>query len=125
MGLDTVELVMEIEDAFDISIPDDQASKMLTVGDVYEFILEQTADSTLRSSTCLTAVTFYDLRLHLRSLGLSDAAMRMNCLKGFKTDGYCRLHSAIRTEQEDHPNDVKQDYRFCLDGFRNPHPCVQ
>ncbi len=41
MGLDTVELVMEIEDAFDISIPDDQASKMLTVGDVYEFILER------------------------------------------------------------------------------------
>jgi hypothetical protein len=55
MGLDTVELVMEIEEAFDISIPDDRASKMLTVGDVYEFILEKTADSTLKSSTCLSA----------------------------------------------------------------------
>jgi acyl carrier protein len=32
----TVELVMEIEEAFDISIPGDQASEMLTVGDVYE-----------------------------------------------------------------------------------------
>jgi acyl carrier protein len=76
MGLDTVELVMEIEDAFDISIPDDQASKMLTVGDVYEFILEKTADSTLRSSTCLTAVAFYDLRRHVRSLGLSHSEIR-------------------------------------------------
>lgn len=76
MGLDTVELVMEIEEAFDISIPDDRASKMLTVGDVYEFILEKTADSTLKSSTCLSAAAFYDLRRHVRSLGLSYSEIR-------------------------------------------------
>ncbi len=76
MGLDTVELVMEIEEAFDISIPDDRASTMLTVGDVYEFILEKTADSSLKSSTCLTAAAFYDLRRHVRSLGLSHSSIR-------------------------------------------------
>ncbi len=76
MGLDTVELVMEIEEAFDISIPDDRASKMLTVGDVYNFILEKTADSTLKSSTCLTAAAFYELRRHVRSLGLSHSSIR-------------------------------------------------
>ncbi len=76
MGLDTVELVMEIEEAFDISIPDDRASKMLTVGDVYEFILEKTADSTLKSDTCLSAAAFYELRKHVRSLGLSDSKIR-------------------------------------------------
>lgn len=76
MGLDTVELVMKIEEAFDISIPDDRASKMLTVGDVYEFILEKTADSTLKSSTCLSAAAFYDLRRHVRSLGLSYSEIR-------------------------------------------------
>jgi acyl carrier protein len=76
MGLDTVELVMEIEEAFDISIPDDRASKMLTVGDVYEFILEKTADSTLKSSTCLSAAAFYDLRRHVRSLGLFHSEIR-------------------------------------------------
>jgi hypothetical protein len=76
MGLDTVELVMEIEEAFDISIPDERASKMLTVGDVYEFLLEKTADSTLKSSICLTAVTFYDLRRQLHSLGLSHSEIR-------------------------------------------------
>lgn len=76
MGLDTVELVMEIEEAFDISIPDDRASQMLTVGDVYEFILENTADSTLKSSTCLSAAAFYDLRQHLRSLELPNSEIR-------------------------------------------------
>ena len=76
MGLDTVEIVMEIEEAFDISIPDDLASKMLTVGDVYEFILERTSDSTLKSSTCLTAAAFYDLRRHVRSLGLTHSPIR-------------------------------------------------
>jgi acyl carrier protein len=76
MGLDTVELVMEIEEAFDISIPDDRASNMLTVGDLYEFILEKTADSTLKSSTCLSAAAFYDLRRHVRSLGLPHSEIR-------------------------------------------------
>jgi acyl carrier protein len=60
MGLDTVELVMEIEEAFDISIPDDRASKMLTVGDVYEFILEKTTDATLQSSASLTAADVWN-----------------------------------------------------------------
>ena len=76
MGLDTVELVMEIEEAFDISIPDDRAGNMLTVGDVYEFILEKTAGTSLKSSTCLTSALFYDLRRHIRSLGLSPADLR-------------------------------------------------
>ena len=42
MGIDTGEPVMEIEEAFDISIPDDRASEMTTVGEVYQFILNTT-----------------------------------------------------------------------------------
>jgi len=37
-SLDTVELVMEFEDEFDTSIPDDQAEKIRTVGEAIEFI---------------------------------------------------------------------------------------
>ena len=37
-SLDTVELVMEIEDAFDLSIPDQDAEKIQTVGDVISYI---------------------------------------------------------------------------------------
>ncbi|MEZ6241738.1 MAG: acyl carrier protein [Phycisphaerales bacterium] len=37
-SLDTVELVMEFEDEFETSIPDDQAEKIRTVGQAIDFI---------------------------------------------------------------------------------------
>tara|TARA_R110002073_G_scaffold275332_1_gene438983 strand:- start:158195 stop:158443 length:249 start_codon:yes stop_codon:yes gene_type:complete len=37
-SLDTVELVMEFEDEFETSIPDDQAEKIQTVGQAVAFI---------------------------------------------------------------------------------------
>ena len=37
-SLDTVELIMEFEKEFDISIPDDQAEKISTVGDAISYI---------------------------------------------------------------------------------------
>ena len=37
-SLDTVELVMEFEDEFETSIPDDQAEKIQTVGQAVDFI---------------------------------------------------------------------------------------
>ena len=39
-SLDTVELVMELEDKFGNEIPDDQAEKLQTVGDVIKYIEE-------------------------------------------------------------------------------------
>ena len=42
-SLDTVELVMEFEDEFDINIPDDAEGKIKTVGDTVKFIEEQIA----------------------------------------------------------------------------------
>jgi acyl carrier protein len=37
-SLDTVELVMELEEEFDINIPDDAAEKIQTVGEAISFI---------------------------------------------------------------------------------------
>lgn len=40
-SLDTVELVMELEDEFDLTIPDDEAEKMKTVGEAIDYIKKQ------------------------------------------------------------------------------------
>ncbi len=38
-SLDTVELIMELEDAFEMSIPDEEAEKIQTVGQAIEYIV--------------------------------------------------------------------------------------
>ncbi|MCB0636776.1 MAG: acyl carrier protein [Lewinella sp.] len=40
-SLDTVELIMEFEKEFDISIPDDQAENIQTVGHAIEYLQSQ------------------------------------------------------------------------------------
>ncbi|MDR2868771.1 MAG: acyl carrier protein [Bacteroidales bacterium] len=42
-SLDTVELIMEFEKEFGLSIPDDEAEKIVTVGDAIKFITEHQA----------------------------------------------------------------------------------
>jgi acyl carrier protein len=39
-SLDTVELVMEFEDEFEMSIPDEEAEKIQTVGQAIDYIVE-------------------------------------------------------------------------------------
>lgn len=42
-SLDTVELVMALEEEFGIEIPDEDAEKMVSVGDAIKYIEEKTA----------------------------------------------------------------------------------
>ena len=37
-SLDTVELIMQLEEAFDLQIPDEDAEKIATVGDAVKYI---------------------------------------------------------------------------------------
>lgn len=43
-SLDTVELVMALEEEFKIEIPDEDAEKITTVGDAIKYIEERTSD---------------------------------------------------------------------------------
>lgn len=44
-SLDIVELVMTLEETFDIEIPDDDAEKMQTISDAISYLKERVGDS--------------------------------------------------------------------------------
>jgi hypothetical protein len=68
MGLDTVELVMEVEKSFGITIRDEDAEKILTIGDLYHYVLAKLDGPVLTTPGCLSAAVFYRLRRRLIGL---------------------------------------------------------
>jgi acyl carrier protein len=60
MGLDSIELLMEVEKTFGINIPDKEAEKIRTVGDFYEVVWHHLYDR--HSNKCTSQVLFYKLR---------------------------------------------------------------
>jgi acyl carrier protein len=60
MGLDGVELLMAVEDAFQIHIEDAEAEKTLTVGDLYNLVLSKLQGPD--SKICVTSAAFYRIR---------------------------------------------------------------
>lgn len=76
MGLDAVELVMDIEEAFDIQIPDERAAEIVTVGQLYDLILEA-CPARRRDGMCMSAATFRLIRRAMQSeLGLDVRRLR-------------------------------------------------
>ncbi len=43
-SLDAVELIMSLEEEFEISVPDDKAQSFATVGDIVDFVQSQQKD---------------------------------------------------------------------------------
>jgi acyl carrier protein len=78
MGLDAVELVMDVEEAFDIQIPDELAGEIRTVGDLYDVIIKLSPSPGIEESRerCLSAATFRLVRDAVRS-ELSLDAVRL------------------------------------------------
>lgn len=68
MGLDTVELIIEVEEAFGIEIPDRFAERMLTVGDLYDFVIDNIEAPIW--GNCLSASTFLAIRKSVNQLGV-------------------------------------------------------
>ena len=62
MGLDAVELVMQVEDTFQLEIPDRDAEQLVTVGQLYDYVRRRVP----RDGACVTRHVFYRLRAALR-----------------------------------------------------------
>lgn len=60
MGMDVVELIMGIEEAFDIEIPDQEAEKLTTVGQLYAFVINELAFH--QPAGCVSSAVFYRAR---------------------------------------------------------------
>jgi acyl carrier protein len=72
MGLDLVEVIMGVEEAFDIAIPDEAAAELNTVGRLYAFVLSRLY--TDRPTQCISSLIFYQARRAL--IDLSGAGRR-------------------------------------------------
>jgi hypothetical protein len=60
MGLDSIELIMSMEEYFQISIPDEIACQMRTPGNIVDYILLRVASES--DHPCLEQIAFYRLR---------------------------------------------------------------
>ncbi len=77
MGLDLVELVLEVEETFSFSIRDEDAVNLDTVGKLYDYILSHRFQG--REQGCLTNVVFFKLRRALMSvLGVARSDVRVS-----------------------------------------------
>lgn len=75
MGLETVELVMEVEDRFDIKVSDADAERVISVGDLHVLVCKLLELDAPRR--CLTRPMFYRVRSELIDLsGVKRAAIR-------------------------------------------------
>jgi len=49
-SLDTVELMMDSEDEFDVSIPEEEAQKIVTIGDAIKYVQEHAGNKSQKST---------------------------------------------------------------------------
>jgi acyl carrier protein len=69
MGLDLVELVMDVEDSFGITIADSDAEKIQTVGQLYQYVRQRLGQRSI--TPCPTATAFHRVRLALGDAGVA------------------------------------------------------
>lgn len=73
MGLDTVEIVLRVEETFGVDLPDDELGSVATVGDLYRLLLSRLDGS----YACLSSRAFYRVRKSMvEVLGVSRRSIR-------------------------------------------------
>lgn len=79
MGLDTVELVLSVEEEFGIAIPDAVACELDTPQKLADYVLLRLGETHVADPRCLSQVQFYRLRRHLvQQLGISRKSLKLD-----------------------------------------------
>lgn len=76
--MDTVELVMEIEEAFLLEIPSSIAEKIINVGELGRYVVDH-SPRTKGRAVCLSAATFFTLRRAAAKCGSSKRLTPNDC----------------------------------------------
>ena len=79
MGLESVELLVEVEDTFNLSIASEEAAQVVTVGDLHALVLRKV--KAVAKAPCLTAHVFYRLRkafLEVYDVPRAELALPLN-----------------------------------------------
>ena len=98
MGLDSVELVMSIEDKFGIRIEDSEAEKIYTVQDFADVVFRKIIANP--SDKCLTQIIFYRIRKAFRILTSNEKKIRpdMKILELFTQTELKEKWNQLKTE---------------------------
>ena len=89
-SLDLFEMVMSLEDEFDVEIPTEELEKMETVGDVVEYIKEHKQAEGQRMKTVITELILNNYFCYLLLKSLIDSKLKNPRLIRFKR-GYQRV----------------------------------
>lgn len=103
MGLDSIEILIEAEKTFGISIPDREAEQIITVGDFYDTVWRHLSPAD--NDKCLSQSIFYRLRSFcIHSFGISkeqfrpDASMDEFFPRFSRRQAYTKLATAAGME---------------------------
>ncbi len=77
MGLDSIEILIKVEDSFGIKIPDEEAEQILTVSDFHDTVWRHL--SSKQSDKCQSQLLFYRLRKSfVEEFGFSTQQLTLN-----------------------------------------------
>ena len=114
MGLDGVELILAVEDAFQIHIEDEEAGRVSTVGDLHNLVVGKLHGQD--SKRCLTSAAFYRTRRGIvDTLGVDrreirpSTALEVILPRGSRREKWRRIQDATKLKLPDlrHPGWVQ------------------
>lgn len=96
--LDGVDMVECIEHGFGVTISDETAATLLTVGDIYDTLMRQLGPLGDTAGRCATAMAFYRIRRALRQEGATRAAWIETDLDAGGWPSVRRLSKRLKSE---------------------------